>query len=116
LRAPGRTISSILDDVVRSALALAFRLAARRLRRVAITVKFLGAIAVYLAVLFLTSTPSKAGIQGDSRWCAVTDTGAENATWDCYYDTIEECRPAVRNRGFCTLNPYWRPGSDKDKD
>jgi Protein of unknown function (DUF3551) len=75
-----------------------------------------GAVIVCSAVLFLASTPSRAGIQGDSRWCAVTDTGAENATWDCYYDTIEECRPAVRNRGFCTLNPYWRPGTDKDKD
>jgi Protein of unknown function (DUF3551) len=98
-------------------LALAFRLAARRLPRVKITfIGLAGAVIVCSAVLFLASTPSRAGIQGDSRWCAVTDTGAENATWDCYYDTIEECRPAVRNRGFCTLNPYWRPGTDKDKD
>jgi hypothetical protein len=103
---PGRTISSILDDDVRSALALAFRLAARRLPRVTITVKLVGAIAVGVVVFFLASTTSKAGIQGDSRWCAVTDTGAENATWDCYYDTIEDCRPAVLNHGFCTLNPY----------
>jgi Protein of unknown function (DUF3551) len=83
---------------------------------VTITVKLVGAIAVAAVVFFLASTTSKAGIQGDSRWCAVTDTGAENATWDCYYDTIEECRPAVATRGFCTLNPYWHPGSDKDKD
>jgi len=55
-------------------------------------------------------------MQGDARWCAVTDSGGENMNWDCEYDTVEECKPAVTNaaRGFCALNPYWRPGSDKD--
>jgi hypothetical protein len=38
--------------------------------------------------------------------------------WDCEYDTVEECKPAVTNaaRGFCALNPYWRPDADKDKN
>jgi len=62
------------------------------------------------------ATASEAGMQGDARWCAVTDSGGENMNWDCEYDTVEECKPAVTNaaRGFCALNPYWRPGSDKD--
>ena len=57
-------------------------------------------------------------MQGDERWCAVTDSGGENMNWACAYETVEECKPAVTNaaRGFCALNPYWRPGADKDKD
>jgi len=85
---------------------------------VKITLSVASAIAVCSVVLFLMATASEAGLQGDSRWCAVTDTGAENTTWNCEYDTIEECRPAVllTNRGYCALNPYWRPDADKDKD
>jgi hypothetical protein len=34
---------------------------------------------------------------------------------DCEYDTIEECTPAVLtgNRGYCAMNPYWRPAPDQ---
>ncbi|MBO0718420.1 MAG: hypothetical protein J2P55_13945 [Rhizobiales bacterium] len=53
---------------------------------------------------------------GNSRWCAVTDQGADVLNWDCEYDTIEDCMPAVlaANRGFCDINPYWRaaPGQN----
>ena len=75
-----------------------------------------GAVAVCSVILILMATASEAGMQGDARRCAVTDTGGENMNWDCEYDTVEECKPAVTNaaRGFCALNPYWRPGSDKD--
>ena len=75
-----------------------------------------GAVAVCSVILILMATASEAGMQGDARWCAVTDTGGENMNWDCEYDTVEECKPAVTNaaRGFCALNPYWRLGSDKD--
>jgi hypothetical protein len=63
-------------------------------------------------------TASQAGMEGDERWCAVTDSGGENVNWYCEYETVEECRPAVLNssRGFCALNPYWRPSTDNDKD
>jgi hypothetical protein len=80
--------------------------------------KLAGAVAVCSVVLFLMPTASEAGMQGDAQWCAVTDSGGENVNWDCEYDTVEECKPAVTNaaRGFCALNPYWRPDADKDKN
>jgi len=85
---------------------------------VKIPLRMAGAVVLSSVVMLLAPSVSHAGLQGDSRWCAVTDTGAENTTWDCEYDTVEECRPAVlnANRGFCALNPYWRPNADKDKD
>jgi Protein of unknown function (DUF3551) len=62
------------------------------------------------AALWLGTSPSHAGLYGNGRWCAVTDSGAGEATWECEFDTQEECAPAVTggNRGFCALNPYWR--------
>jgi hypothetical protein len=44
---------------------------------------------------------------GDEPWCAVVDQGAGNLMWECYYQTIAECRPNVLagNRGFCQRNP-----------
>jgi hypothetical protein len=27
----------------------------------------------------------------ESRWCAVTNKGASAITWDCEYDSSEEC-------------------------
>ena len=56
-----------------------------------------------------------AGKPGRPLWsfpmCAVSDDGADNVNWDCEYETVDACRPAVLagNRGFCALNPYWRP-------
>ena len=45
---------------------------------------------------------------GDAPWCAVISLGTGQVTWECYYRTVEECRPNVLagNRGFCNLNPY----------
>ena len=44
-------------------------------------------------------------------WCAVVSIGAGNVTWDCHYNSFEECAPNViaGNRGFCNRNPRW-PG------
>jgi hypothetical protein len=52
---------------------------------------------------------------GDSRWCAVANQGTDALSWDCEYDTIEDCTPAVLtgNRGYCAMNPYWRPAPDQ---
>ena len=47
---------------------------------------------------------------GDSRWCAVTNKGADAMQWDCEYDTSEECASVIAGTGgFCALNPLWRP-------
>jgi len=70
------------------------------------------ASAALAAVLCLDMPAGHAALYGYSRWCAVTDDGADNVNWDCEYETVAACRPAViaGNRGFCALNPYWRPG------
>jgi len=69
------------------------------------------AAAVFAAALCMNMPASQAGTYGHSRWCAVTDDGAANVNWDCEYETVDACRPAILagNRGFCALNPYWRP-------
>jgi hypothetical protein len=48
---------------------------------------------------------------GDAPWCAVTQLGEGDQAWDCQYETVQECAPAVRtgNRGSCTPNPYDSP-------
>jgi Protein of unknown function (DUF3551) len=78
-------------------------------------VKLTFAVAAVAAALCLDAGPSHAGMYGNSRWCAVTDQGADVLSWDCEYDTIEECTPAVLtgNRGYCAMNPYWRPAPDR---
>lgn len=57
------------------------------------------------------SAPSRAGTYGDEKWCAVTNDGGDVLNWDCEYDTVVDCEPAVTqgNRGFCAANPYYQP-------
>jgi hypothetical protein len=39
----------------------------------------------------------------------VTDKG-DVISWDCDYDSIDECQPAiVGGGGYCALNPSWHP-------
>ena len=63
------------------------------------------------AALCFDMPASQAALYGQPRWGAVTDDGADNVNWDCEYETVDACRPAVLagNRGFCALNPYSRP-------
>lgn len=69
-----------------------------------------GAMAALCLVAALTTVPARAGSYGSARWCAVVDEGGDNLTWECEYDSQEDCMPAILagNRGFCSLNPYWR--------
>jgi Protein of unknown function (DUF3551) len=64
-----------------------------------------------LVVALCTSIrPSHAYQTGDSRWCAVTNKGADTMQWDCEYDTSEDCASAIAGSGaFCAVNPLWRP-------
>jgi hypothetical protein len=77
--------------------------------RRSIFVLALGAAALGLGVGL--STPSRAGTYGDEKWCAVTNTGGDAMDWDCEYDSVADCEPAVvqGNRGFCAINPYYQP-------
>ncbi len=69
------------------------------------------AVAFASAALFLGVPASHAGTYGDEKWCAVTDDGADAMNWDCEYDSVADCAPAVTqgSRGFCAINPYYRP-------
>jgi Protein of unknown function (DUF3551) len=62
---------------------------------------------------------SQSQARGNAPWCAVVNVGGGNVVWDCYYNSVEECRPNViaGNRGFCNLNPAWgRPKSRRYRD
>jgi hypothetical protein len=63
------------------------------------------AAAVSVAALCFNVPVSRAFEHGP--WCAVVNTGNGNVTWDCRYNSIEECVPNVLsgNRGFCNVNP-----------
>ncbi len=52
----------------------------------------------------------RASTDGDAPWCAVVDQGAGNIMWECYYQTMAQCRPntLAGNRGFCQRNPYYQ--------
>jgi hypothetical protein len=75
--------------------------------------KLIFAAAVLGAALCFFNVPAgHAGYYGDARWCAVTDQGADVISWDCEYDSLEECRPSISSggtHGYCGQNPYWRP-------
>jgi hypothetical protein len=59
------------------------------------------AVAVSAAALCFNVPVSRAFEHGP--WCSVVNTGTSNVTWDCQYNSIEECVPNVLsgNRGFC---------------
>jgi hypothetical protein len=63
------------------------------------------------AALFLGAPASHAYTTGDEKWCAVTNDGGDAVNWECEYESAIDCEPAVvqGNRGFCAINPYYRP-------
>jgi hypothetical protein len=66
--------------------------------------------AALMVAVFFYMRASHAYQTGDSRWCAVTNKGADSMQWDCEYDTSEECASAIASTGgFCAINPLWRP-------
>jgi hypothetical protein len=66
-------------------------------------------LTVLATALYLSTRASYADQYGDSRWCHVENKG-DVMSWDCEYDTIEECQPVIANGGgFCAMNPYWHP-------
>jgi len=73
--------------------------------------KWLFGAAFGAAALFLGASASHAGTYGDEKWCAVTNEGGDALNWDCEYDSVADCEPAVTqgSRGFCAINPYYQP-------
>jgi len=71
-----------------------------------------GAVAGAAALLLLNVVPGHAGY-GDAPWCAVINVGTGEMYWDCQYQTFEACAPNViaGNRGFCNVNPTYRPAA-----
>jgi hypothetical protein len=67
------------------------------------------AAATFSSVLLLFGTPGHAGTIGNGPWCAVQNVGTGDVIWDCEFQSVEQCQPAViaGNRGFCNLNPAW---------
>ena len=68
-------------------------------------------IALAAAAAALCFGTSASWAYNDAKWCVVTDGSSDNATWDCEFDTIDDCRPALMagTRGFCALNPTYQP-------
>ena len=68
------------------------------------------AFAALMVALCFYMRASHAYQTGDSRWCAVTNKGADTMQWNCEYDTSGECAAAIAGTGgFCAINPLWRP-------
>jgi hypothetical protein len=68
-------------------------------------------VAGLVAVALSFGAPeSHAGTYGDEKWCAVTNDG-DAVNWECEYESAVDCEPAAvqGNRGFCAINPYYRP-------
>ena len=68
------------------------------------------AIAATAVALCCGASAGRAQTYGDAPWCAVLEETNGEVIWQCYYRTVEECRPNVvaGSRGFCNVNPYWR--------
>ena len=75
-----------------------------------ITIRSLVLVVAALAPC-LGASSSHAGTYGDEKWCAVTNNGGDALNWDCEYETVADCQPAVvqGSRGFCAINPYYQP-------
>jgi hypothetical protein len=73
--------------------------------------KLIFAAATAAAILCCGIPASRAATYGDDKWCAVSNDGGDAINWNCQFDTVDDCSPAILagNRGFCAINPYWRP-------
>lgn len=69
--------------------------------------------AVGVAALLLLDISSSYAGYGDAPWCAVINVGTGEVYWDCQYQTFAACVPNVvaGNRGFCNVNPTYRPAA-----
>jgi hypothetical protein len=67
------------------------------------------ALAALAGALCVNIRISHAYQTGDSRWCAVTNKGADTMSCDCEYESSDECARAIRWQWrLRAINPYWR--------
>ena len=57
------------------------------------------AFVIIAVVLSMNIRASHAYQTGDSKWCAVTNKGADTMQWECEYDTSDDCATAVAGTG-----------------
>jgi hypothetical protein len=71
---------------------------------------FILALVATVVALCLNTRASHAFQTGESHWCHVQDKG-DVISWDCDYDSIDECQPVIVNGGggYCAINPTWHP-------
>jgi hypothetical protein len=68
-------------------------------------------IAAAMAMLCCEMPSGHAQSYGNGPWCAVANQGGGDVVWDCQYQTMQQCAPAITggNRGFCNINPAYVP-------
>jgi hypothetical protein len=90
--------------------------ACSRVPAVTIIIRLTVVAALASAALAFGVSSGRASTEGDSPWCAVVDQGAGNIMWECFYQTVAECRPNVLagNRGFCQRNPYYQAAAPRN--
>jgi hypothetical protein len=62
------------------------------------------------AALILLSGVAAGRAYYEGPWCAVTNRGGGDMSWNCSMQSLDMCRQEViaGNRGFCNLNPRWQ--------
>jgi Protein of unknown function (DUF3551) len=70
-------------------------------------------VGILAAALCFGLPVSPAGAYGNEKWCTVIDSGGDNVSWNCDFETYEECMSSITagSRGYCALNSTWRPPS-----
>jgi hypothetical protein len=53
----------------------------------------------------------------EGPWCAVTNRGGGDMSWNCSMQSLDMCRQEViaGNRGFCNPNPRWQGGGPQTR-
>ena len=66
-------------------------------------------LAIAAAVTVASCASAGSGRIPEGPYCAVTNTGFENITENCYMRSLDDCRREViaGNRGFCRPNPRY---------
>jgi hypothetical protein len=67
------------------------------------------AVTATLAGVFFMNPADSQAQSGNRAWCAMVNTGFDNVSEICDFDTFEQCRPFViaGNRGFCEQNTHY---------
>jgi Protein of unknown function (DUF3551) len=69
------------------------------------------AVATFAGFTLASCITAGSGQLREGPFCAITNTGFDNVTENCYLPSFEACRREViaGNRGHCVPNPRWVP-------